>query len=361
MKIFVDVRFICKSGIGRYIKEIILNTYKEKGLHYCLAGKKDEIEHFIDEHELDENLISIVSYDAPIYSIREQIEGSKLLFSLRNKFDLFFFPHYNVPYYIPGRSVLTVHDLAHFEFSEMFGKLRSKLAFKILKNAVSKATVIIAVSEYTAKKLSSMFPLQSDKIQMIHEGISKKFTFDCAGDLANLNEKDSSCKYILYVGNKKKIKNLDRLQYAVKLVNERIPVKLLAVGKDFGEINLNHGNVESINGAGDDDLKRYYRSADVFVLPSFAEGFGFTPLESMACGCPVVVSKNGSLPEICSDAAYYVDPYDVKNIADGIYKVLTDEELRGTLIQKGLKRSSSFEWRDTAKKTISIFRKVAEQ
>ena len=93
----------------------------------------------------------------------------------------------------------------------------------------------------------------------------------------------------------------------------------------------------------------------MFIYPSLYEGFGLPPLEAMACGCPVVVSNVASLPEVCGDAAYYVDPYSVESIAEGIIKVLTDDSLKQSLIRKGLERAKLFSWEKSAQEHIQIF------
>ncbi len=102
-------------------------------------------------------------------------------------------------------------------------------------------------------------------------------------------------------------------------------------------------------------LYNLYKNAKLFVFPSLYEGFGLPPLEAMACGCPVVVSNVASLPEVCGDAGYYVDPYCVESIAEGIYQVLTDESLRQSLIQKGLERAALFSWEKSAREHLKVF------
>ena len=106
------------------------------------------------------------------------------------------------------------------------------------------------------------------------------------------------------------------------------------------------------------DLPHLYSEAAAFVFPSLYEGFGLPPLEAMACGCPVIVSNAASLPEVCGDAAYYVDPYDVESIAEGIYKVLMNEILRQDLIAKGLERVKLFSWEKAAKEHLKVFEEV---
>jgi glycosyltransferase involved in cell wall biosynthesis len=113
------------------------------------------------------------------------------------------------------------------------------------------------------------------------------------------------------------------------------------------------GYINDIN-----ELTNIYQKALIFVFPSVYESFGFPPLEAMACGCPVVVSNVASLPEVCGDAAYYVDPYSVESIAEGIYNVLTDESLRQSLIKKGLERAKLFSWEKAAKEHLKVFEEV---
>jgi glycosyltransferase involved in cell wall biosynthesis len=91
------------------------------------------------------------------------------------------------------------------------------------------------------------------------------------------------------------------------------------------------------------------------------EGFGLPPLEAMACGCPVITSKLSSMPEVCGDAAYYIDPHSTESIKDGIIKVLTDRDLREGLIQKGLERAKLFTWQRSAEKHIKVFMEVLDR
>jgi glycosyltransferase involved in cell wall biosynthesis len=98
-----------------------------------------------------------------------------------------------------------------------------------------------------------------------------------------------------------------------------------------------------------------YRLAGVFVFPSLYEGFGLPPLEAMASGTPVVTSNVSSLPEVAGDAAVLVDPYDPAAIADGMYRVLTDESLRRGLRQRGVARASQFSWEASVRRVRDIY------
>ena len=111
----------------------------------------------------------------------------------------------------------------------------------------------------------------------------------------------------------------------------------------------------------DDELALLYSNASLFIYPSVYEGFGIPPLEAMACGAPVIASNASTLPEVCADAAYYVDPLDTKAIKEGILEVLRDEELQKTLIANGLVRAKEFSWEKSALQHQAIFDKVFAQ
>ena len=104
-----------------------------------------------------------------------------------------------------------------------------------------------------------------------------------------------------------------------------------------------------------DDLPKVYNAADLFVFPSFYEGFGLPPLEAMACGCPVITSNTSSLPEVVGDAGIMVDPHHAEGLADAMHKVLNNDGLKQDMIKRGLKRAKMFSWEKAAKKTLKIY------
>jgi glycosyltransferase involved in cell wall biosynthesis len=202
----------------------------------------------------------------------------------------------------------------------------------------------------------SSYKIPEKKISVIPHGISNRF--HCRAPLSKKRN------YIFYAGRSSPIKNIEGLIGAFEmLLNEySIDIKLKLTG-DERKLNFSieerlRDKVEFVGYPSDDQLVELYRNALLLVFPSFYEGFGFPPLEAMACGCPVVVSNVASLPEICGDAAYYVDPHDVESIAGGIHRVLTDEALRQGLIEKGLERSRLFSWEKSAREHIEVFEEV---
>jgi glycosyltransferase involved in cell wall biosynthesis len=108
----------------------------------------------------------------------------------------------------------------------------------------------------------------------------------------------------------------------------------------------------------DEDLPSLYNLADVFVYPSFYEGFGMPVVEAMACGTPVIATNVASLPEIAGNACILVNPDSVESLAEGIYSCLTSPSLMESLSQAGLRRSKEFTWENSARKTLKVFEEV---
>ena len=368
MKIFIDARMIYKSGIGRYIREILKNIATlEKDTIFYLAGNSNEIKKFICSNKVFNRRNHIINYDIPIYSLKEPLSGSVLNYRYKKNIDVFFSPHYNVPFYLPENSVITIHDLIHFKFPQYFGSLKVKFAKIVLSNGVKKAKRIIVDSNSTAKDLRSMFPGIENKIEVVNIGVSKSFSVLDNKKVADFKRKNKLNNYILYIGNKKPHKNLKGIAEAYINVKKTFKdLKLVIIGKKFKDLDVRNmfknkvdlTDVIELENIPDNEIVYYYNGASAFVFPSFYEGFGLPPLEAMACGCPVIVSDTSSLPEICGDGAYYVDPGCVNSITRGIYDILSDEDLQKNLISKGLERTNLFNWEKAAKKTLNIFKEL---
>ncbi|MFZ5649812.1 MAG: glycosyltransferase family 4 protein [Bacillota bacterium] len=371
MKLLYDARMLYSSGIGRYLQNLLLYVVpllKQDKIY--LTGDPDKISYFFNSNFKFSPNLQIIKWNSLIYSFSEQIKGSYLLEKYKNEVDVIHIPHYNVPYFMPKNSIVTIHDLIHFIFPEYFKGLKVKIAKMILENAVKKSCKIIVVSEATAQDLIKLFPFADSKIRIVYEAAADIFRPVISREIEIFKKRFGLKKYILYVGNRKLHKNLNRLLHAYSNLHKHIvDLQLVIAGSKFMEndevtqYKQKHGlnNIIELERISDQDLIKLYCGAEALVFPSLYEGFGLPPLEAMACGIPVVVSKVASIPEVVGDAGIYVNPYDVDDITRGIYSVLINEDLRKNLRIKGFERSKMFTWKKTAQKTMAIYEEVLNE
>ncbi len=220
---------------------------------------------------------------------------------------------------------------------------------------------IIAVSHDLKMHIMKEFGVPEEKVAVIHEGVDIGLA-QKSGDEAKAYDKP----YILFIGTLFKYKNADKLLAAFARLkrNSAIPHRLVIVGRPVGnalseleELARREGVFGDVVLAGaveHKDISGIYREADVFVFPSGVESFGLPVLEAMACDTPVVASNRMSVPEVAGDAALIVDPDDIDEMADAIYRVISDGELRERLVSRGHERVKSLTWERAAAETLRI-------
>lgn len=298
---------------------------------------------------------------------------------LVDKVDLIHIPYFEpffitLPFFNRIKTVVTVHDLTPLIFPKNFpAGFRGNLKWKIQRNRLKKCNRIITDSFSSKKDIANIINYPEEKIDVVYLAAGQEFKKLEKGKWeAEVRKKYSlPDKFILYVGDATWNKNLPRLIKAVKEVD----IPLIMVGKALADVNFDKSNpwnsdllavsqlaedknIIELGFISTDDLIAIYNLASLFIMPSLYEGFGLPILEAMACGCPVITSKEGSLPEVAGEAAFYVDPYNQEDIAQGIKKLFYDQELRKQLSIKGLEQSKKFSWEKTAKETINAYEKV---
>jgi len=283
-------------------------------------------------------------------------------------FDLYFEPNF-IPVKIRAKKIVTtVHDFSFRLFPEAHPKDRIQYFEKNFSKNIRRSDRIITDSVYIKSEAEKLLGLPDNMITPVHLGVDHDVFKNYPREVLESCKREFGLpeKFILFVGTREPRKNLDGLlrAYAELPGQVRREFNLLLVGpRGWGESDraarteLGNG-VRVLNYVETSKLALIYNLASVFVYPSLYEGFGLPPLEAMACGCPVVVSRAASLPEVCADAACYVDPKDVQSIAEGIDKGLADEELRRSLIKRGRERARLFTWEKTAEKTLKVFNEV---
>lgn len=256
------------------------------------------------------------------------------------------------------RNVVTIHDLAPLRNPAWFSLAFQTYYRFMIPIIAKKALKVFTDSTFSKREIIELLGVPENHVKVIPLAVPTNIS-----RLANKSFTRENGKYVLAVSSIDPRKNFSRLVRAflqLKLPN----TKLILVGgrsSVFSDTKLKTAsqNAENVVFTGyiqDAELVSLYQNALCLIYPSLYEGFGLPPLEVMACGCPAIVSKAASLPEVCGDAAYYVDPYDVDSIADGIYKVTTNEQLRKTLIEKGTKRVALFSWEKSAQKLLKIIK-----
>ncbi len=285
------------------------------------------------------------------------------------KTDLLFCPANIAPAFKPVRVklVVTLHGLAFRYSPESYSRAFLSYYCFLTPLVLKKAEGLIAVSMAEKKSILAQYDwVDESKIHVVPSGINERM-FNCTDrDAAkDVLERRYGIRgdFVLAVGSFAPVKNFARLIQAFSMIVSRTQSRLVLVCGAAGVSRTKRGSIQNnskiniIDNVGA-DLVSFYQAATLLAFPSLYEGFGFPPLEAMACGCPVVVSNVAALPEVCGDAAYYVDPHDTHSIAAGIEKVLTDEGIRQDLVKRGLLRARDFTWENTARETLKVFDQV---
>ncbi len=342
-RVVVDARMLRFSGIGVYI-ENLLAQFTALGIPFQSAAHEGEPDY---------------DFTARVYSISEQLAFRRLGVPAGA---VWWSPHYNVPVLHRGALVATIHDLAHLALPRFFPALSKKLYSRFMFSTVArKARSIICVSRFTADEMIRLTGADARKIHVIHNGIDESWFEESRG------ESPAARPYVLCVGNVKPHKNIQALIRAFGEIQSEREVDLVIVGRKEGFLagdsavletaGVLEGRVHFTGLVSEELLRRYYAHAEALVFPSLYEGFGFPPLEAMASGCPAVVSRAASMPEVCGDAAIYCDPLSVEDIADKIKLAL---DLRGQervrFLANARAHARRFGWERCARETWEVLR-----
>lgn len=367
-----DVRMLNNSGIGVYVQRYIQSILRHNEFEVTLIGRKREVDSYFGEYTNWRH----IEADFPIYSIKEQLKLPRLI----PVCDVFWSPHYNVPM-LPIRArrhLVTIPDVYHLAFYHTLS-LAQKVYARVVANAATRiADKITTISEYSKQAIERYTGVSGSKIEVLYLGIDTTL-FQSVTNLTDQERVKATYKlpdqYVLFVGNVKPNKNLRLLVDGfARLLTELPDLTLVITGKQegfitgdpalFARIRADKALESRIVFTGfvdTADLPILYSSAYLFAFPSIYEGFGFPPLEAMACGCPVVASNAASIPEICGEAALYVDPIDPVDIARGVQALATDNELRVRLIERGHKQCQQYDWNKSSDRFIKLVDELAHQ
>ena len=363
MHICVDARMWQSSGIGTYLQNILPALTDHFDI--TLIGAEDDLD------SLD---AVIVHNTTSIYTVSELLRFPFLI----PRCDVFWSPHYNVPV-LPIRTrkrLVTIHDVFHLAYYHTLSWKQKVYASLIFRVAARLSNAIITVSTFSKQEIVRFLPVSSSKIGVICNGINHQLFYPIQDQALREKVKQKHqlpARFILFVGNVKPHKNLMMLVQAfAQLASEEM--HLVIVGKKDGFVTGDASlfnylqQDESLNKrvhftgfVAEEDLPVIYNLATLFVFPSLYEGFGLPPLEAMACGCPVLVSDQASVPEVCGEAAQYMNPYSVADMREALQRALTlsptDKQL---LINRGLEQVKRFQWTETVAQHVRLMQNLVQ-
>lgn len=306
---------------------------------------------------------------SPYYSVREQIELPRIL--RRHKVDLLHSPHFVLPLFRPCPAVATIHDVIYLACpQDLPSKLGRAYYAAMMHAAARSANGIITDSNFSKSEIVRYLRINPEKIGVIYCGVDPGFTrISDSGILQTvLGRFCIDRDYILYTSIYKPRKNHAGLLRAFReFTSAGVDAQLVIAGpmnegeKYLQDLVQELGLQRQVVFTGritDSDLCALYSAARVYACPSLYEGFGFTILEAMACGAPVVCSQAASLPEVGGGAALYADARNPEEFGSALYRAFTDELLRRDLIDGGRRNLQGFSWDQAATMHMKTYGQV---
>lgn len=372
MRIGIDLRALqCPSrfmGIGTYTRHLLGSLHQAKGSHSLIPFAQIDPIHSNGKNPfLQQELSQGGFWIDGLGSFQRQWA--------RHRLDLCHILEILPTIAVTDRTVVTAYDLIPLIFPKVY------LAWHRIHNwnlrsyfrSLKKAGKIIAISQQTRQDLIRLLRIPEDRIAVIYPGIAP--TFRPLSDPALLQSVRARYRledrYILYVGSCDWRKNLPGLLKSFsRFCRQGGPkdVQLVLAGRvsesrgkrlrrQAAALGIAH-RLRLLGYVPEKDLVTLYSAASMLVYPSLYEGFGFPPLEAMACGTPVICSRNSSLKEVADGSALSVNPLDIEALTEGMRRLTLDQDLRRTLIEKGLAQARRFSWEETARQTIALYERI---
>ncbi|MBX7058657.1 MAG: glycosyltransferase family 4 protein [Leptospirales bacterium] len=360
-RVLFDARMLGHSGIGVQVYNVLRQLITLDQVRLRLLGDPQVIRRLLPEYDGP-----IIPFTAPIYSLREQLN-----FPTPAPGELIHAPHYNAPILRLRRTVVVVHDLIHLQSQEFAGVHYRFYAWLLLWLVSRFSLHIVTVSEFTLIELRRRFPSAAGRSSVVHNGLDHRIFRPAARAAVQRFRKQHSlpASYLLCVGIAKRHKNVD---FAVRSLAKfwrdgslRAPLCIGGAGgrlPDYVACEAQRLGVESMVRPmpflEDRELALLYAGADLFLMPSLLEGFGFPLVEAMACGAPTMAANRASLPELALNSTLYFDPTDEESFQKVFWKLYRDRALRRKLSAAAKKVTMRFDWRKHAAELLAIYRQT---
>src|SRR3989338_812873 len=362
MRIGIDARMIGKGfGLARYIEQLILHLQiQDTENEYIIFLKRDNFDTFEPTNSNFKKVLADISW----YSFEEQLKFPWII--RKAKVDVMHFPHFNVPVVYSGPYIVTIHDLIMFHYPRQEASTHGPFVYwvkdfvhrLVVRSASRRAKHIFVTSEFTKCDVHETLGVAMEKMTVTYQAPFANAAPSNVGTSFILSTYKITKPYLLYVGAAYPHKNLDGLLEAWKLFQEKYGTayQLLLVGKENFFYNKLKQKIEKesidviyTGFVPDDELSNLYKNSTLYVFPSLYEGFGLPPLEAMIHAAPVVSSNASCLPEVLQDAALYFDPHKSEEMADTIYKGITEDPTRLKLQENAQKLLPKYSWDTLAK------------
>lgn len=283
------------------------------------------------------------------------------------KADLYHFPNFTLPPLTQGRSVVTIHDMSFIRHPEFAEAENLRYLTAVIPETVRRADAIITVSRFSKQEIEECLGVDPDRVFAVHLGVSSDYKRPAPEQISRLRHDLTLTRpYLLTVGTVEPRKNLPFMIEVFEQLKGFDGDLVIAgmAGWKTGPILKRIANsprrerIRYLNYVPEGSLPALYADAEIFLITSLYEGFGFPPLEAMACGTPVVSSAGGSLAEILKGAAIIIPDFDVARWTDTLRSLLEDRPTRDRLGAAGPVHAARYSWHDTARQTWDVYRKV---
>lgn len=352
-RITIDARKLADFGIGTYIRGLLGGLAEQDGDNDYTIFAPVAQRHLLPTLPARWRWIDDATSG---YSLREQLFVGRRLRATAP--DLVHEPHYVLPPGTPSPAVLTVHDLIHLSHPELLPHAAARLYARwLMRRAVRRAARLITVSAASAAALERHLGVPRERITVIWNGVDDAFRrpLPAAELAARLSERDLEPGYLLFAGNPKPHKNLDRLLAAFRAVDEP-EARLVLIGGTGAPAG--DPRVRALGRMPDEVLPALFQGARALLFPSLVEGFGLPVAEAMASGTAVLAAEIPAVVEIAQGAAELIDPRDVGGWSAAIARLLRDPEHAARLAEAGRSRAGAFRWQEVARRTLELYREI---